>query len=52
VAREKERLVRQIAKRTPHAVVIYEVPLLFEVGADKRVDTTLVVTADRKTQIA
>jgi len=52
VAREKERLVRQIAKRTPHAVVIYEVPLLFEVGADKRVDTTLVVTADRETQIA
>ena len=32
--------------------MIYEVPLLFEVGADKRVDTTLVVTADRETQIA
>jgi len=52
VAREKERLVRQIAKRMPHAVVIYEVPLLFEVGADKRVDKVLVVTADRATQIA
>ena len=52
VAREKERLVRQIAKRTPYAVVIYEVPLLFEVGANKRVDKTLVVTADRATQIA
>ncbi len=52
VAREKKRLVRQIAKRTPHAVVIYEVPLLFEAGADKHVDTILVVTADRKTQIA
>lgn len=52
VAREKERLVRQVAKRTPHAVVIYEVPLLFEVGAEKRVDKTLVVTADRETQIA
>jgi len=52
VAREKERLVRQIAKRTPYAVVIYEVPLLFEVGANKRVDKTLVVTADRETQIA
>jgi dephospho-CoA kinase len=28
------------------------VPLLFEVGIDKRVDKTIVVTADRKTQIA
>ena len=52
VAREKEQLVRRIAKRTPHAVVIYEVPLLFEVGANKRVDKVLVVTADRSTQIA
>jgi dephospho-CoA kinase len=52
VAREKERLVRQIGKRNPHAVVIYEVPLLFEAGADKRVDKILVVTTDRETQIA
>jgi dephospho-CoA kinase len=51
VAREKERLVHRIAKRTPHAVVVYEVPLLFEAGADKRVDTILVVTAGRETQI-
>ena len=36
----------------PHAVVIYEVPLLFEAGVDKRVDKTIVVTADRETQIA
>jgi dephospho-CoA kinase len=33
-------------------VVIYEVPLLFEAGVDKRVDQTIVVTADRKTQIS
>ena len=52
VAREQQRLVRRIAKRKPHAVVIYEVPLLFEAGVDKRVDTTIVVTADRDTQIA
>ena len=52
VASEKERLVRQIAKRMPHAVVIYEAPLLFEVGADKRVDKTVVVTAERDTQLA
>jgi dephospho-CoA kinase len=51
VAREQQRLVRRIAKRNPHTVVIYEVPLLFEAGVDKRVDTTIVVTADRDTQI-
>ncbi len=52
VAREQQRLVRRIATRKPNAVVIYEVPLLFEVGVDKRVDKTIVVTADRNTQIA
>jgi dephospho-CoA kinase len=51
VAREQQRLVRRVAKRKPHAVVIYEVPLLFEAGVDKRVDTIIVVTADRETQI-
>lgn len=52
VAREQQRLVRRIAKGKPHAVIIYEVPLLFEVGVDKRVNITIVVTADRDTQIA
>ncbi len=51
VAREQQRLVRRIAKGKPHAVVIYEVPLLFEAGVDRRVDTIVVVTADRETQI-
>ena len=51
VAREQQRLVRRVAKRKPHAVVIYEVPLLFEAGVDKRVDKIIVVTADRETQI-
>lgn len=51
VAREQQRLVRQIAKRKPRAVILYEVPLLFEAGVDKRVDTIVVVTADRNTQI-
>lgn len=52
VAREQQRLARRIAERSPHAVVVYEVPLLFESGVDKRVDKIIVVTADRKTQIA
>jgi dephospho-CoA kinase len=52
VAREQQRLVRRIAKRKPHTVVIYEVPLLFEAGVDKRVDKIIVVTADRETQLA
>lgn len=52
VAREQHRLARQAARRDPTAVVIYDVPLLFEAGIDKRVDKTIVVTADRETQIA
>jgi dephospho-CoA kinase len=52
VAREQQRLVRRIAARRPNAVIVYEVPLLFESGAHKRVDKVIVVTADRKTQIA
>lgn len=52
VAREQQRLTRHIAERSPHTVVVYEVPLLFESGAHKRVDKIIVVTADRETQIA
>ena len=52
VAREQQRLTRQAAKNDPNAVVIYDVPLLFEAGIDKRVDKTIVVTTDRETQIA
>jgi dephospho-CoA kinase len=52
VAREQMHLTKVAAKEDPHAVVIYDVPLLFEAGIDKRVDKTVVVTADRETQIA
>lgn len=52
VAREQARLTRQAVQKNPRAVVVYDVPLLFEAGIDRRVDTTVVVTADRDTQIA
>ncbi|MDP1768677.1 MAG: dephospho-CoA kinase [Nitrospirota bacterium] len=52
VAREQVRLTRDAARQHPQSVVIYDVPLLFEAGIDKRVDHTIVVTADRNTQIA
>jgi dephospho-CoA kinase len=51
VAREQTRLTKAIARKHPKAVVIYDVPLLFEAGIGKRVDQTIVVTADRNTQI-
>lgn len=51
VAREQARLTRAIAKKDPRAVVVYDVPLLFEAGVDKRVDKIIVVAADRPTQI-
>lgn len=51
VAREHARLTREIAKKDPKAVIMYDVPLLFEAGVDKRVDKIVVVTASQKAQI-
>ena len=51
VARLQSELTRGIARRHPGAVVVYEVPLLFEAGVDRRVDVIIVVTADQRTQI-
>lgn len=52
VAREQARLTKQAAKQDPDAVVVYDVPLLFEAAIDKRVDMVIVVSADQKTQLA
>jgi dephospho-CoA kinase len=52
VASEQARLTRLAARKNPRAVIIYDVPLLFEAGIDKRVDHTIVVTANLETQIS
>lgn len=52
VAREQRRLIRAVRARTPHAVVVYEVPLLFEAGIEKHVDYIVVVNANQDTQLA
>jgi len=52
VARQQVKLTRQAVRNDPKVVVIYDVPLLFEVGIDKRVDKIIVVSADQETQLA
>ncbi len=52
VVREQQRLTREATRNDPNAVVLYDVPLLFEAGIDKRVEKTIVVAADQSTQIA
>lgn len=52
VAREQARLTREATAGDAAAVVIYDVPLLFEAGIDGRVDQVVVVAADRRTQLA
>jgi dephospho-CoA kinase len=52
VAREQARLTREIGRKDRHAVVIYDAPVLIEAGAHKRMDKLIVVTADKKTQLA
>ncbi len=51
VAREQSRLTRDLARKNPHVMNVYDVPLLFEAGVDERVDQIIVVVTDRETQI-
>ena len=51
VAREQIRLTREIARKDPAAVILYDAPVLIEAGAHARMDKIIVVTADRETQI-
>lgn len=49
-ARSAERLAELAATATPY--VVYDAPLLVEVGAHKGLDALIVIAADRATQIA
>lgn len=51
VAREQSRLTRDLTRKDPDVMIVYDVPLLFEAGVDKRVDRIIVVVAERQTQI-
>lgn len=52
VARAQARLTREIVRKDPHAVIIYDAPLLIEAGAHGRMNRLIVITADRETQLA
>lgn len=51
VARGQTKLTRDIAAQEPHAIIIYDAPVLIEAGAHKRMDKILVVSAGQDTQI-
>ena len=46
------RLTREIVARDPQAVIVFDVALLIETGAHRKMDTVIVVTADQRTQLA
>ncbi len=48
---EQERLAKEITKRDPKAVIVFDAALLIETGAYERMDKVVVVTADQVTQL-
>ncbi|MGH7251849.1 MAG: dephospho-CoA kinase, partial [Nitrospiraceae bacterium] len=51
VARDPNRQTREISRKDPDAVIIYDAPVLIEAGAHTRMDKIIVVVADQATQI-
>ena len=49
IAALSEARLREL-RQAGHSLIVYESPLLFEAGAESRVDQVLVVTADPETQ--
>ncbi|MET1416266.1 dephospho-CoA kinase [Roseibium sp. HPY-6] len=50
LVQEEERIFLDIAKLDGHSAVLLDIPLLFETGAEDRVDVIVVVTADADIQ--
>jgi len=51
VFKEDERITNEIKNRDPHALIIKDIPLLFEVAYRTLVDKTIVVAASERTQL-
>ncbi len=47
---EEERMFREAASSSGYRLAILDIPLLFETGAERRVDAAIVVTADAAVQ--
>lgn len=52
VAREVERRLAEILSGDDAGFAVYDVPLLFETGIDRRMDLTVVVAASREAQLS
>lgn len=52
VAKEVDRQLAEILSDDGEGFAVYDVPLLFEAGIDRRVDLTVVVAASREAQIS
>jgi len=51
VFKEDERITNEIKNRDPHAIIIKDIPLLFEVAAPIDADKIIVVSASEQTQL-
>jgi dephospho-CoA kinase len=51
IAKKSNERLQELKQRTDIPLIVYEAPLLFEVGAESRVDQVLVVKVDPKEQL-
>lgn len=50
LVQHEENIFLEMARASRHRMVLLDIPLLFETGGDKRVDASIVVTADSEIQ--